>query len=213
MTDRLSLYNGALTELGERELVSLSDNSEPRRLLDSVWGRGALDQCLEAGQWSFAMRSLEIAPSTSLDASFGYQHAYEIPSDVVRLTGVFVDDSLQVPLLRYQAAAGVWFADDEPIYVSYVSNDPAYGGDLSRWPAAFVRYVEAHLAGRVVRKITQNTQEWDRIYRLTKQCLLQAASLDAMNSPTRFLPRSGWVAAREGGATSRDRGSRGSLIG
>ena len=41
MITRLQLYNSALLLLGERNLASLSENREPRRLLDHVWDTGA----------------------------------------------------------------------------------------------------------------------------------------------------------------------------
>ena len=34
--DQLSLYNNALTVLGERKIASLTENREPRRVLDDV---------------------------------------------------------------------------------------------------------------------------------------------------------------------------------
>ena len=58
MTDRLSLYNDALLLCGERALTSLSEDREPRRLLDQIWNSGGVNVCLAEGQWFFAMRAL-----------------------------------------------------------------------------------------------------------------------------------------------------------
>lgn len=214
MTERLSLYNGALLELGERPLASLSENREPRRLLDAVWQTDAVNLCLGAGQWKFAVRTAQLAPSTSLEPDFGYTHAYEMPSDHLRTTGLYSDEYQKSPLLNYRQEAGYWFADVEPIYVSYISNATLYGGALSRWPAEFVRYVEAYLASRIVNKLTQDKQEWERVYRLVQLRLREAASSDAMEGPTVFLPEGNWLASRRGGRSrGNDRGSRGRLIG
>ena len=214
MTDRLSLYNGALLELGERPLASLSENREPRRLLDSVWQTDAVNLCLGSGQWKFAMRTAKLVPSVSLVPDFGYAKAYEMPADHLRTAGVYSDEYQKSPLLAYRQEAGYWFTDAEAIYVSYISNAILYGGALARWPAEFVRYVEAYLASRIVNKLTQDKQEWERVYRLVQLRLREAAASDAMEGPTVFLPRGSWVPARQGrGPRSNDLGARGQLIG
>jgi hypothetical protein len=60
---RLSIYNGALRECQERKLASLSEDREPRRVLDDVWndGDGLLRFVLRQKQWRFARRTVEIA--------------------------------------------------------------------------------------------------------------------------------------------------------
>lgn len=211
-TTRLSLYNGALLEVGERPLASLSENREPRRLLDQAWDNGAVDYCLNAGQWKFAKRTVQIAPETSITPDFGYRNAYEIPSDHIRTCAVCSDEYMQVPLLQYQVEGGYWFADVSPIYVTYVSNGASYGGDLARWPQDFVQFAEAYLAYKIVRKLTQDKNEWDTLYKLQKRRLTEAATGDAMESPTTFPPPGSWVMSRVGGM-SGDGGSRGSLVG
>ena len=70
MTTQLTLYNNALHLIGERKLSSLSENRECRRLLDTVWDRPAIDDCLERGQWNFAIRSVHIDHSPSVEPAF-----------------------------------------------------------------------------------------------------------------------------------------------
>ena len=213
MADQLSLYNNALLEVGERALSSLSDNTETRRLLDRAW-TDAVDMCLSAGLWRFATRTAQQAPSTSVEPDFGYRLAYEHPGDMVRTKGMFVDEYCLVPLLAYRSERNYWFTDAEPIYVSYVSNDNAYGGDMGSWPVEFARYVEAYLASRIITRLTQDREQWNLVYQLTKRRLTEAASSDAMEGPTQFLPPGTWVEARYGRSTGRrDRGSRSRLIG
>jgi hypothetical protein len=64
-TTKLSLYNGALRELGSRKLSSLSENRESRRVLDDIWDGGFRDEILESGLWTFAVRSIEIDRDSS----------------------------------------------------------------------------------------------------------------------------------------------------
>jgi len=212
MTTRLNLYNGALLECGERELASLTEAREPRRLLDRVWDTGFVDYCLGQGQWTFAKRSRQLAPSTSITPAYGPQHAYEIPTDHVRTTGLWLDEYCTTPLLDYKVEASHWFTDVEPIYVTYVSNDALYGGDLGSWPAEFVRAAETYLAGRIIKRLTQSKDDELNLLKKAKMLFLEAASSDAMESPTTFPPRGSWVAARTSGGIA-SRGKRNSLIG
>jgi hypothetical protein len=212
MTSRLSIYNGALLECGERELASLSENREPRRLLDRVWDNGAVDFCLAAGQWKFAKRSLELVSTPSISPGFGYAFAFELPTDHLRTTALCSDPYMNVPLLQYSQERRYWFANIDPIYVSYISNDTSYGGDMSLWPMDFVRYVEAYFASMIVFKLTQDENSEKKLIALVDKRRNDVGSSDAMEGPTTFAPTGSWVAARYGGSGA-NRGSRNNLIG
>lgn len=213
-TSRLSLYNGALRELGERQIASLSENREPRRVLDTAWDEGAVDFCLGAGIWRFAKRTVQLAAETGMAPSFGYQKAYTVPSDLIRTAALSADEYFNNPLLQYRFEAGFWFADVEPIFVSYVSNGVNYGGDYALWPMEFVQYVHAYLALQICTRLTQHEAKYDKLYKIVKDRLSDAASGDVMEDPTTFPPMGRWVSSRLGSRSGRlDRGSRGSLIG
>lgn len=215
MTSKLSLYNGALLECGERELASLSENREPRRLLDRAWDAGAVNFCLGQGQWRFATRTVQLAASTTIEPTFGYRKAYPIPDDHIRTTALCSDEYMNVPLLSYTTEQNYFFTDVEPIYLGYVSNAASYGGDLSLWPEDFVEYVHAYLASKIIKKLNQSGSDFETLFKLTKQRLTDARSSSAMEGPTTFPPVGSFVAARIGrfGRARRDRGNRGSFIG
>src|SRR4051812_14499694 len=78
-TDRLKIYNGALLICGERSLATLTENREPRRLLDQVWQEGGVQYCLEQGQWKFAMCASKFEADTSYTAQFGYTNRFQKP--------------------------------------------------------------------------------------------------------------------------------------
>jgi hypothetical protein len=74
-TDRLKIYNGALLLCGEKELASLSENREPRFLLDLVWNDNGVRFCLEQAQWHFAMRSSQLRLRPGVAPDWGYSRA------------------------------------------------------------------------------------------------------------------------------------------
>jgi len=210
---KLSIYNGALLFIGERKISALTDEIESRRLLDDVWDRDGVNNCLEQGQWNFAMRGAKLEYSPSITPAFGYTRAFEKPSDMLKLAALCSDEFFVAPLLDYSDEAGFWFCELDEIYIKYVSSDSSYGNDYSLWPNSFTRYVEAYFGSQIVWKLTQNSTKEEAKKKEANKLLVQARSDDAMDSPTQFLPPGRWRQARSNWSGRRDRGNRGSLLG
>lgn len=216
---RLKIYNGALLLCGDRALASLSEAREPRYLLDNVWNDNGVRYCLEQAQWYFAMRSSRLDYNVAIAPDWGYQKAFDKPTDWVATSGVFQDDYMKTPLLEYADEVGYWFADLEQIFVKYVSDDADYGNDLTKWPQSFTNYVEAYFASKIIHKLPGGAEKVDKICHpktgeLAK-ALLIAKNRAAMTQPATFPQRGTWVAARRAGANRgwRDGGNTNQLIG
>lgn len=211
-TTRLLLYNSAILLLGERQLSSVTEAREPRRVLDMVWDVGAVDFVLEQGLWNFAMHTVQLTYSPSLTPDFGYRRAFDKPTDWIRTAGLCLDEYFREPLNAYNDETGHLFCDHDEIYLRYVSNDSEYGGDLSLWPQTFTKYVAAYLAYEAAPRLTQSEEKQEKLRRTMESRLVDARSKDAMNEPAAFPPRGAWIRRRRGGGGG-DRGNRGSLIG
>jgi hypothetical protein len=216
-TTRLSLYNGALLACGERELSALTDDTPSRRYLDQAWNSGAgfINEVLDEGQWSFARRTQRLDYDSNIDPQFGHPYAFAVPSDLVKTAGLCSDEFFNIPLLNYQIESGYFFASVTPIYISYVSNDSSYGGDLSRWPSNVSEYASLALALKIIPRLNGNKTDLDRLEKRAMRALRNAKSDDAMERPTAFAPTGSFVQARLRGRGSGrwDRGNRSSLIG
>ena len=210
---RLQLYNVALAAIGERRLDSLSENREPRRLLDEVWtrGNGATRYFLECGLWNHAMRTIEIAEDPAVTPSFGLTYAFSKPSDFVRLNQLSADESFGMPLNEYEDEAGYWFANITPLYVRLVSDHADYGADMSLWPESFGIW-GGHWLATQIGPTLKNDIDMEKLEARTKKLLVEARSKDAQNEPSRFPPAGTWVSSR-GGQRRGDRGSRNTLTG
>ena len=199
---KLSIYNGALQRLGSRELASLAENREPRRVLDGHWGpeNRVVKEALEKGDWNFATRTVQGIYSTTIEPSFGFRRAYDKPVDLRRLTTLSVDDRFSAPLTaaQYSDEAGFWFTDYDMLYIRYVSDDTDYGLDASRWTEAFRTYLECDLAWKACERITNASSKRDRIERDRMNALKSARSIDGMAEGVKFLPRGSWVRSRHG---------------
>lgn len=210
MTTVLSLYNGALRLLKERKLADLDEDREPKRLLDDAWedgptGDGVVKFCLEMGQWTFATRTVQLDYSPSVEPDFGYRYAFDQPEDMVDVCGIWSDPYQQQPLLDYKDERKFWYSSLQTIYVSYVSNDEDYGGDMSLWPETFKKCVEARLATEIAGNLTQGTGLIALADRAWEKAKLEAQSGDAMRKPTTFPPEGSWTLSRRGFGNNRSR--------
>lgn len=211
---QLNIYNGALLHIGERFLASLTEEREPRRLLDHVWSTDGVGYCLELGQWNFAMRTIRLDYDPSVEPDFGYARAFQKPEDWVLTSSVCADEFFRAPLTRYWDEARYIYSDLDQIYFRYVSNDIEYGYDCHHWPASFREFVFAHFASRIVRRLTNNETEVQRIEDLRTRLLKTAKSRAAMAEPTSFPARGTWGLSRNRFPNRRDGGGMtGNLIG
>lgn len=203
-TTKLSLFNGALRELGSRKLASLSENRESRRVLDDIWTGGFVDEVLETGQWTFGMRAIEIASDPSVSVGFGFQYGFSKPDDWKKTCFVCTDEGFNQPCLDYSDENNFWWANVDTLYIKYVSNDSAFGGDLSLWPQAVVTFAECLLARKACKRITQSDADEELLIKKVKKFKVEALSREALAGPTKFAPRGKWASARTGGRGYRD---------
>lgn len=214
-TSRLKIYNGALLLCGDKSLANLTENREPRYLLDEVWNDDGVRYCLEQAQWHFAMRASRLDYNPAITPDWGFQRAFDKPTDWVATSGVFYDEYMRSPLLQYADEVAYWFADVDEIYVKYVSDDASYGNDLAKWPASFTDYVKAYFAYRIVRKLPGGAEKVEDIKKELGKTLVTAKNRAAMTQPATFPSRGTWAAARHAGrrAGRWDGGNPNSLIG
>lgn len=205
MTDRLALYNKALLYCSEPPLQSLEDDVTARRVLDAIWADRALAKVLEEGLWNMALRTIEIAYDPAVAPAFGQARAFPQPADLVRVAAVASDAHLRQPLLTYVDEAGYWYADVDRIFVSYVSDDPAYGGDLSRWPPSLADAAARWIAALAAHGFNKAETQIQRMEAAAERAFALARNRDAMNQPTRFPPPGRWLSARAGRFDARDR--------
>jgi len=197
-TNKLAVYSGALRLLGERKLASLSENRPPRFHLDEAWNDGLIRYCLEQGQWGFATRTVKKQASDAYDPSDfgGFAYIFPQPDDFVRTAAISTDAHFDQTLHRYSDEAGFWCADVDTLYIKYISDDPDYGADLTKWPETFKKFVQAQLAYECMSLITGNDGKEERIKQALKDVRVDARSKDAMGRPVKFGQSGSFINAR-----------------
>ncbi len=208
-TTQLTLYNDALLECGERFLLSLTENREPRRLLDQVWASGGVKYILERGQWNFATRSQQLDYDSSIQPGFGYYRAFDKPDDYCCTRAVCTDEYMREPLVRYVDEGGYWYSDLDTIYVRYVSDDPMYGMDLNKWPQTFKEVVAVHFASKIISKLSNSDAEVEKLEKKRDKMLKVAKNSSAQMEPPQFPAIGAWSRARNRFPNRRDGGNSG----
>lgn len=192
---QLSIYNKALRHLKERKLASLNEQREPLRYLNDEW-EDAVNFCLYAGYWNFAVRLRQADADSNQSPQFGPEFSFAKPSDWVKTFQIADNDSFNPLLRNYDDMNNTWYADVTPIYVKYVSNDPNYGWNLSIWTPGFIEYLAAYLAFLVSGRLRQSDDEISRLEKLCASKKIEAQSTDAMDLPPGQIPYGTWVMSR-----------------
>lgn len=197
MPTQLSVYNRALIQMKASPLADMNEYNEARRVLDALWD-DVLKEMLEAGFWRFAMRTVSITADPDIAPAFGKRCAFNMPVDWVRTFDVSLSETMDPPLDAWEEEANLLFADAEPIYVNYVSNDDvSYGMNMDRWTARFAKALAYRLAVQAAPKaIGASDNALDRLEKDSQVALTEAKNFESLRQPPKRPPAGSWVSQR-----------------
>ncbi|MCO5159624.1 MAG: hypothetical protein M9939_00690 [Mesorhizobium sp.] len=196
MATKLNIYRGALRLLGPHQLASTSDARPERYALDEIYD-DAVQHMLEQGLWNFAIRFEPLTtPATPTNPDTGYDYAFSKPSDFVRLAAISDNASFNGIFEAYSIQQSYIYTNAEEIYLRYVSNDAAYGLDLTKWPQSFAKALEAYMAFESGLPISGDRGNRNDMMGLFKERLARAKTLDAVDERVQWKKPGRWTRAR-----------------
>jgi len=196
MATKLNIYRGALRLLGPHQLASTSDARPERYALDEIYD-DAVQHMLEQGLWNFAIRFEPLTtPATPTNPDTGYDYAFSKPSDFVRLAAISDNASFDGIFEAYSIQQSYIYTNAEEIYLRYVSNDAAYGLDLTKWPQSFAKALEAYMAFESGLPISGDRGNRNDMMGLFKERLARAKTLDAVDERVQWKKPGRWTRAR-----------------
>jgi len=207
MASQLGIYNSALMKLGSPRILTLTDNVPSRKTIDAIY-TAAVEFCLEQAVWDWAVRSVQIDASTDVEPAFGYNNAFEQPDDMKKLVAISSESTLRNPLEDFLDEGGYWFADSDPIYLSYVSTSVLYGWNLGAWTEAFADMVAFRIAIVTCETITQSTAKLVDLKRDFKTARSNAIAINNFDDAPKRFPQGSFTRARQGGWRSSRRPER-----
>lgn len=213
MASKLVVWNSALREVGADKLSDTGETQERGYVLTDIYDN-VVKECLEAGQWNFAIRAVKLVADTGIAPSFGFTEVFAKPTDWIRTVALSSSEYFSPPLTEndFVDEGGNFISSVTPIYLRYVSNDTGAGLDLASWPQSFTRYVELALADRICERLTQNASKKEVLTRDLQIAKRSALNKDAQNEGVKFPPTGSWVRSRTGGRGG-ERGNRNSFTG
>lgn len=155
---KLSLYNNALMLVGERPLVTDTDNVETRRQLDIAYDQNAVDFCLEMVRPVFALVTITATADATVSNS-SLTNQFNLPADNIAIHSVFADQDMDSPVERFINENNKLFAEISTLTYRYTSNAVA----IADWSASFANVVSAYLAKEISprfapQKLKENTE-------------------------------------------------------
>ena len=198
MADKLEIFSRTLVKLGQRPLLSLTDNRPEQRAIDRVYD-STLQRLIEGALWKFASKSVEMQTADTAATQFGYQFAYELPEDYSRIIRICDNNRFRPTLIDFLIENGYIFCDCQPLYLQYVSNDTTHGYDPGNWPASFADAVVDELAYRTAPFLAgAGVQKIEQLEKEAKRSFYIAKGRDAVNNPESWMPPGRLVRARSG---------------
>jgi hypothetical protein len=206
-TTKLQLYKRACVLMEQSPISALSDNVEVRRRLDDHYD-DTLAWLMEQGFWRTGMRTVEITQNESVSPAFSFEFAHDMPSDFVKRYVVSASEFLDPPLDEQQSGnaylmeGGYIWANVTPIYMRYLSNDSAYGLDLTLWTEGMANACAHELAARACPVTTGSTEKAGELHEKAVALASRAATFDAMQQPSQRHREGRWTGNRFTGRIS-----------
>ena len=178
--DKLGIYNNALQLVGERKLASISENREPRRLLDSAYDFGAVNYCIEIVKPSFSRKTIKLTVSTT-SASHDLDNVFELPADWISTVDVYSDSRLDQPIARYINEDRTISCEYKTIYVRYASADN--NAAFAKWSPSFSHVLSTYLAREISTRLTP--EEYDKLDAKFSSRVESALNIESTKEPQR----------------------------
>lgn len=196
-TNKLQLYNEALSHLQEVKLASLGEARPSRRALDLHYA-SALKYVSEGGFWKKYSRTVQITADPDIAPAFDTgRYPFNKPEDLIKVYQMSASDTLDPPLLGWIEEANLFWAFETVIYCRYISNDETEGFyNVDSWPGRIQLAFTTELAYRIQPLLPGSKADKDDLKAAKDEALLEALSQEAMREPPKRPPEGMWNRGR-----------------
>ncbi len=192
MATKLSLFNGALQLLGERRLLTDTDDVSTRFDLDALYDVDAVDYCLEIVKPRYASLLVQLTGAAPAGDS-GYLFEAPLPADFIAIftlidgsPAIYRDNLEESPITRVLRESTNLLSDEEFPFIRYMiaHTDP----QLVDMPPSFAKVVSAYMARELAWKYDPDAEEMVQT-KLEQRIEVSKAVESSNQPPTRgFTP-------------------------
>jgi hypothetical protein len=213
MQTRTQIANNALSYLSAGSIVNLNDDDAKARAINGIFDQAA-KEVIRTHRWSCCIERAQLSQlsaSTLQSGNFGYAHAYQLPTDCLRILDINGEPWSEKAEF-FDLNGRQLLSDLGEIFLRYVK----WEDDVSQWDPLLADVISVKIAMKVARQITTDGISAEDLERLYRRRLEDARTVDAMevgsgeNSPIeRLLSRSPLTKV---GWNSSDRFRRGQYL-
>lgn len=181
-TSEVALCNMALDYLNEQPISSIDAPTSKTAELCARWYHQKRIATLREHPWNFASTRAAL-PAAVIDIPFGYETAYALPNDFVRLVSIGDDFN------------GVITNDSDELLIRYVYDL----GNVSQFDPLFVEIFTLELAIAMASKLSRASDKKQELMDQLETVRSRAYAVDGQERPPSRISRSKWIARRRGG--------------
>lgn len=199
MASSVDIANSALTKLGAKRIMALTDNQKEAREISAIFELRR-DALLRSYNWSFAMKRVALSALSDAPA-WGYALQYQLPVDCLRVVQVGdqwdapgIADYINAPDSELYRIEGRTIATDlsAPLPIRYLRLVTNTG----EFDAAFNELFACDLAFETCEALTQSNTKKEGLREDKRVALRNAIRSNAIELPPQIIPDSSWVLSR-----------------
>jgi hypothetical protein len=187
MPSQVEICNLALVELGDEIIMSMTEDTKAARVMSILW-EPSVKEVLADHTWGFA-RERAILPLLSTSPLHGFDYAYQLPSDYIRMVYMGEPDDEYI----WQIEGDKLLTDEdtaEVIYIKYIS-------DTTKFSSKFVTALSMLLTARAANTLAgMDTTKKGEALKVYDKTLLDAETVDSQNSTPPVFSVNRWRDAR-----------------
>ena len=167
MASTVDICNGALNQLGDTTILSLTEDSKNARLCNSRYTQ-VRDAVFRSHPWNCLQERLELAQSTTTPA-WGYSFKYDLPGDCLRLLRILDYDS------DHKVEGRSILSNNSSMKILYISRVT----DPNQYDENLRETLSAALAADIAYAITSNNTTQQNMLALYQEKLRDARFVDS----------------------------------
>jgi hypothetical protein len=200
MASETGIVNIALARIGVERISSLdNDTVKAARVARDLFDE-ARDELLRSAQWNFATKRASLSKVSGYTPPFGYDHAYSVPSDFLRVVSVHPVDSVSVQAkykLENISDSGTpktaILSNSDSLYLRYVAQIT----DVNRMTPPFRSLLSQKLAVDIGHALDRSNTQIELHERKLEKMMARARAVDGIEDyPDRFYEGS-WITSRD----------------
>lgn len=180
-SSEVEICNRALDAIGAPTITALTEGTRQAGICNRYFPQ-LRDDVLAAHPWNFAIKRA-VLPALETAPAWGFDYAYQIPTDCLRVVEVEGEDAI-VPPSAWQVESGSIVTDmTAPLYIRYISRVTETG----LFAPLFVSALAARIAAEIAQPLTGSSDIRGRMQKEFADQMRRARSADGQEGTPLML--------------------------